>query len=68
VPLRLAMQELVRLLADADMAALPAVLQLRSSHPQLAGPRLAALDDAVGRLDFESALRQCHDLMEEYCE
>jgi PAS domain S-box-containing protein len=66
--LRGALEELARLLADADMDALSAMDRLRSSHAPHLADRLEPLDDAVMQLDFERALQSCRMLMEETAE
>ncbi|MEO5695998.1 MAG: response regulator, partial [Burkholderiaceae bacterium] len=51
-------------LQNADMAATDAMRDLQRDFGAVLGAPLAAMDDAVGALDFERALRLCHDLIE----
>ncbi len=51
-------------LQNADMAATDAMRDLQRDFGAVLGAQLEPMDDAVGALDFESALRLCHDLIE----
>jgi HPt (histidine-containing phosphotransfer) domain-containing protein len=57
-----ALGELAVLLENSDMRATDLMATLRQQAGRRLGPALQALDDAVGALDFERALRLCREL------
>jgi CheY-like chemotaxis protein/HPt (histidine-containing phosphotransfer) domain-containing protein len=63
-PLEPLLQALAQRLTEADMDALAVLDRLRAAHAGRLGERLAPLDDAVSRLDFERALPLCRSLIE----
>jgi CheY-like chemotaxis protein len=62
--LKASLQALSGLLADADMEALAVMDGLREQPAGTLAPRLAQLDEAVGRLDFDTALQACQALID----
>jgi hypothetical protein len=58
-----ALQALAAQLRQADMAATDAMDTLLRQFGGALGTRLAPLDEAIGRLDFERALQLCLDLI-----
>jgi PAS domain S-box-containing protein len=61
--LQTALQALAGQLRQADMAATDTMEALQRRFGAALGQRLQALDDAIGALDFERALRLCVQLM-----
>jgi CheY-like chemotaxis protein len=57
------LQALAGQLRQADMAATDTIETLQRRFGTALGPRLQALDDAIGTLDFERALRLCDQLI-----
>ena len=55
-------------LRNADMAATDAMTELLRTFGDTLGAQLAAMDDAIGTLDFERALRLCDDLIDDVVE
>ncbi|MCV2367804.1 PAS domain-containing hybrid sensor histidine kinase/response regulator [Roseateles oligotrophus] len=58
------LQALARQLRDSDMGATETLGNLQQGYGALLGERLGGLDEAVGALDFELALRDCEALIE----
>jgi HPt (histidine-containing phosphotransfer) domain-containing protein len=58
-----ALVSLKHMLADSDMGAIEALAGLRAKFPAALGPALQLLDQAIGELDFETALRHCNHLL-----
>lgn len=63
--LRAHLERIAARLREADMAATADTERLVERFGAALGERLAPLDDAVGRLDFEAALRACDALLAE---
>jgi PAS domain S-box-containing protein len=59
------LQELSDLLRDSDMGAMAKHEQIRADHGTYQA-QLKALDEAIGTLDFATALRHCQDLTQEF--
>jgi hypothetical protein len=61
--LQTGLRALVRLLRDSDMAALEAASALRRNLAGEPGLTMQALDEAIGALDFDRAVRLCEVLI-----
>ncbi len=60
-----ALDDLLHRLQDSDMEALHVMSVLQSRYASVLGNRLQGLDEALGRLEFESAIASCKALLSE---
>ncbi len=63
-----ALREMTGQLRNADMAATDAMTELRRRFGGTLGAQLQPMDDAIGTLDFDHALRLCEELIDKLTE